>query len=36
MLLVTLDRGDVKRLGKQAPAVLDHLRGLIEQRKAEL
>ncbi len=36
MLLVTLDRWDVKRLGKQSPALLEHLRGLIEQRRAEV
>ncbi len=33
MLLVTLDRWDVKRLGKQAPEVLESLRRLIEERK---
>lgn len=36
MLLVTLDRWDVKRLGKQSPALLEHLRSLIEERRAEL
>ena len=34
MLLVTLDRWDVKRLCKQAPAVLGHLKALVEQRTA--
>ncbi len=33
MLLVTLDRWDVKRLGKQAPGVLESLRRLIDERK---
>lgn len=36
MLLVTLDRWDVKRLSKQSPEVMDHLKELIEKRKAEL
>ncbi len=36
MLLVTLDRWDVKRLGKQSPALRDHLRRLIEQRSADV
>jgi CRP-like cAMP-binding protein len=36
MLLVTLDRWDVKRLGKQSPALLEHRRSLIEERRAEL
>ncbi len=34
MLLVALDRWDVKRLCKQAPAVLGHLEALMEQRRA--
>ncbi len=34
MVLVTLDRWDVKRLSKQSPEVLEHLKTLIEQRKA--
>jgi len=34
MLLVTLDRWDVKRLGKHSPEVLAHLEKIIEQRKA--
>ena len=36
MLLVTLDRWDVKRLSKQSPEVLEHLKALIEARKAGL
>ncbi len=36
MLLVTLDRWDVRRLGRQSPALLEHLRDLIAQRRAEL
>ncbi len=36
MLLVTLDRWDVKRLSKQSPEVIEHLKELIEKRKAEL
>ena len=32
MVLVTLDRWDVKRLSKQSPEVMEHLRELIEQR----
>ncbi|MCW3012610.1 MAG: cyclic nucleotide-binding protein [Solirubrobacterales bacterium] len=34
MLLVTLDRWDVKRLGKQSPEVLEHLTKLIDERRA--
>ena len=34
MLLVALDHWDVKRLCKQAPAVLGHLEALAEQRRA--
>jgi cAMP-dependent protein kinase regulator len=34
MVLVTLDRWDVKRLGKQSPEVLEQLEQLIEQRRA--
>ncbi|MDQ3631487.1 MAG: cyclic nucleotide-binding domain-containing protein [Actinomycetota bacterium] len=33
MLLVALDRWDVKRLGKQSSAVLEHLEALIAERK---
>ncbi len=33
MVLVTLDRWDVKRLAKQSPEVLEHLKELIEQRR---
>jgi CRP/FNR family cyclic AMP-dependent transcriptional regulator len=36
MLLVTLDRWDVKRLAKQSPNVLEHLKSLIAERKGEL
>ncbi len=34
MVLVTLDRWDVKRLSKQSPEVMEHLRELIEKRRA--
>jgi CRP-like cAMP-binding protein len=34
MLLVTLDRWDVKRLAKQAPEAVDHLRELVDTRRA--
>jgi hypothetical protein len=34
MVLVTMDRWDVKRLAKQAPSVVDELKALIEQRRA--
>lgn len=34
MVLVTLDRWDIKRLSKQAPEVMEHLQQLIEKRKA--
>lgn len=34
MVLVTLDRWDVRRLSKQSPEVLEHLKQLIEQRSA--
>ncbi len=34
MVLITLDRWDVKRLSKQAPEVMDHLQQLIQKRKA--
>jgi CRP-like cAMP-binding protein len=33
MLLVTLDRWDVKRLAKQAPAAVEHLRTVVESRR---
>lgn len=33
MLLVTLDRWDVKRLAKQSPEVLQHLKALIQARR---
>lgn len=36
MVLLTLDRWDVKRLGKQSPEVIERLHGLIDARKAEL
>ncbi len=36
MVLVTLDRWDVKRLSKQSPEVMDKLKELIEQRKGEV
>lgn len=35
MLLVTLDRWDVKRLTKQAPDAISHLREVVEQRRAQ-
>jgi len=34
MVLVTLDRWDVRRLSKQSPEVLEHLKGIIEAREA--
>lgn len=34
MVLVTMDRWDVKRLAKQSPGVVDELKALIEQRRA--
>lgn len=34
MVLVTMDRWDVKRLGKQAPEVVAKLKALIEERRA--
>ncbi|WP_354698285.1 cyclic nucleotide-binding domain-containing protein [Paraconexibacter sp. AEG42_29] len=34
MLLVTMDRWDVKRLAKQAPTVVADLKQLIEERRA--
>jgi len=34
MVLVTMDRWDVKRLGKQAPTTVAHLKELIEARRA--
>ncbi|UTI66515.1 cyclic nucleotide-binding domain-containing protein [Paraconexibacter antarcticus] len=34
MVLVTMDRWDVKRLAKQSPRVVDELKALIEQRRA--
>ncbi len=33
MLLITLDRWDVKKLARQAPAAVDHLRAVAEQRR---
>jgi CRP/FNR family cyclic AMP-dependent transcriptional regulator len=33
MLLVTLTSWDIRKLRKSAPAVVDHLRSLVEQRK---
>jgi CRP/FNR family cyclic AMP-dependent transcriptional regulator len=33
MLLVTLDRWDVKKLAKQAPTALQHFQELVEQRR---
>jgi CRP/FNR family cyclic AMP-dependent transcriptional regulator len=33
MLLVTLTSWDIRKLRKSTPSVVDHLRGLIEQRK---
>lgn len=33
MLLIALDRWDVKRLSKQSPEILDHLKELIEARR---
>jgi CRP-like cAMP-binding protein len=34
MLLVTLDRWDVKRLQKTAPSAVEHLKRLVEERRA--
>jgi len=34
MLLITLDRWDVKKLAKQAPEAMTHLRELVEARRA--
>jgi len=34
MVLVTMDRWDVKRLAKQAPSVMEQLRALVEARRA--
>jgi CRP-like cAMP-binding protein len=36
MVLVTLDRWDVKRLSKQSPEIIEHLKEIIQQRKGEL
>jgi CRP-like cAMP-binding protein len=36
MLLVTLDRWDVKKLAKQAPGAMDALKALVEQRREGL
>ncbi len=36
MLLITLDRWDVRRLSKQSPEVHEHLKALSDSRKAEL
>lgn len=33
MLLITLDRWDVKKLVRQAPDAIDHLRAVAEQRR---
>jgi CRP/FNR family cyclic AMP-dependent transcriptional regulator len=33
MLLVTLTSWDIRKLRKSTPAVVDHLRGVVEQRK---
>jgi CRP-like cAMP-binding protein len=33
MLLVTLTRWDVRRLSKSAPDAVEHLRGVVEQRR---
>jgi CRP-like cAMP-binding protein len=33
MLLVTLDRWDVKKLAKQAPTALQHFQEMVEQRR---
>jgi cAMP-dependent protein kinase regulator len=33
MLLVTLDRWDVKKLAKQAPSAMEHLKELVDARK---
>ena len=35
MLLVTLDRWDVKRLARQAPTAMEQLKALIESRRAD-
>jgi CRP-like cAMP-binding protein len=35
MLLITLDRWDVKRLSKRAPEAVEQLRELVEQRRAQ-
>jgi CRP/FNR family cyclic AMP-dependent transcriptional regulator len=35
MLLVTLTSWDVRRLGKSAPDAVEHLRGVVEQRRHE-
>ena len=33
MVLMTLDRWDVKRLAKSAPSAVDHIKAVIEQRR---
>ncbi len=35
MVLVCMDRWDVKRLGKQAPTVMEQLKALVESRRAD-
>jgi CRP-like cAMP-binding protein len=35
MLLMTLTSWDIRKLAKSAPQVVEHLRGLIEERKEE-
>jgi CRP/FNR family transcriptional regulator, cyclic AMP receptor protein len=35
MLLVTLTSWDIRRLRKSAPGAVDHLRGVVEQRRDE-
>ena len=34
MMLVTLDRWDVKKLAKLAPTAVEHFQELVEQRRA--
>ena len=36
MVLLTLDRWDVRRLRKQSPELFEHLKELIEKRKADV
>jgi CRP-like cAMP-binding protein len=35
MLLITLDRWDVKKLAKRAPEAVEQLRGVVAQRRAQ-